>query len=104
MNKYGKPDANHAEIVRILRRCGCMVADTKMVGSGFPDIVAWNPRNNILVMLEIKDGNKPPSKQKLTKAEEQFHADWDGAPVFVVNSSEEAMQVLGLAVDDPPPF
>ena len=105
MNKYGKPDANHADIIRALKRCGVLCHDTKMVGGGFPDIVAWNPRSGIMALLEVKDGDKPPSKQKLTKAEERFHLDWDGAPVFIVRDIYEALTAVGVdVVDASPPF
>ena len=46
------------------------------MGDGFPDLVV--ARNGINVLVEVKDGSKPPSKQKLTKDQEEFHASWKG--------------------------
>ena len=40
------------------------------------------------------DGTKPPSKRKLTEAEEKFFAEWDGGMLVIVNSVEEALEVL----------
>lgn len=47
-----------------------------MVGDGFPDIVVGRYRQNVLV--EIKDGEKPPSKRALTPDEIEFRDGWLG--------------------------
>jgi hypothetical protein len=44
--------------------------------------------------MEVKDGEKVPSKQKLTPAEEKFHREWTGGTCVIVNSVESALQVL----------
>ena len=47
-------------------------------------------------MLEIKDGNKSPSKRKLTDDQVKFHANAEshGCHVHVVHSVDEAIQAI----------
>ena len=86
-------DANQAEIVAALRKVGCKVYVASSFGQGFPDLVVLTPRKSV-VLLEIKDGAKPPSARKLTPEQVRFHADWDGGPVHVVASVEEAIETV----------
>ena len=95
MRRAGRVDANQPDIVRDLRQCGCSVAITSAVGDGFVDIVVGF--RGINVLLEIKDGDKPPSKRKLTPAEADFHRDWKGQ-IAVVKSFDEAWAVVVLGV------
>ena len=95
--RNGRRDANHRAIVTALRQLpGVTVADTADMGGGFPDIVVGIRGQNI--MIEIKDGSKPPSKRKLTSAELAFHRDWTGQ-IAVVNSLDEALELVRLAVE-----
>ena len=96
MRTAAKVDANQAEIVKYLRAIpGCKVAITSMVGNGFPDIaVAWMGTN---YLFEIKDGNKPPSKRKLTPAERKFHGMWQHAgQVDIVTCVEDCWELMGI--------
>ena len=95
MGKYNaKTDANHTDVVTALRSVGAGVQSLAMVGDGCPDLLvafrgAWH-------VLEVKDGSKPPSHRKLTPAEQMWLLRFDElAPVFVVNSVEEALEVIG---------
>lgn len=47
------------------------------------------------MVKEIKDGSKPPSRRKLTPAEEKFHDLWTGR-VDICNSFEEVIKVLNI--------
>jgi hypothetical protein len=47
------------------------------------------------MLLEVKDGSKPPSAQKLTPQQEVWHRDWRGHRV-VVNSPEAALAAIGV--------
>jgi hypothetical protein len=77
MRRAGRRDDNHREIVLALRDIpGLSVADTANLGDGFPDLVIGYRGVNLLV--EIKDGSKVPSKQKLTESEQKFHNGWNG--------------------------
>lgn len=70
-------DENQPEIAKEFRRLGCTVAITSSLGAGFPDlVVGLLGRYNLLV--EVKDGAKPPSKRKLTDDEQEFKDNWSG--------------------------
>lgn len=92
--KAAKVDANQKDIVAALRKCGAKVYVASSFGKGFPDLVVGYQGR--FVLLEVKDGSKPPSAQKLTKDQEKFHTEWTGLPLFVVNSIHEAFRVVGI--------
>ena len=100
MRRAAKVDANHAEIAKALRAAGCGVVDMAPMGKGVPDLLVHAPTFpacRMPVFLEIKDGNKPPSKRKLTPAQVKFHAEWKGW-VFVVENVDQALSaVLGTS-------
>jgi Holliday junction resolvase len=91
MRRAARTDNNHREIIDELRQLGFSVADTSRLGGGFPDIVVG--KNGVNYLMEIKDGDKPPSQRKLTPDEEKFFALWKGDAV-VVNSIEEALRAV----------
>lgn len=95
MRRAAKVDANQAEIVKALRDAGYSVAITSQLGGGFPDLVVGIVRKDghlSNVLLEVKDGSKPPSQQKLTDDELAFSDNWHGA-VITVNSVLAALDV-----------
>jgi hypothetical protein len=95
--RAAKVDDNQKEIVKALRTLGCSVQHLHSVGAGCPDLLVGYKGFNIL--LELKDGNKSPSQQKLTPDQIIWHRDWRGH-VNVVNSSEQAiLAVLTTARD-----
>ena len=69
-------DDNQTEIVKCFRRMGYSVKSLAAVGDGMTDLLISKKGLNCLV--EIKDGSKVPSKQKLTGPQETFHRDWQG--------------------------
>lgn len=91
--RAAKIDANQNEIVDALRKSGCSVQILSSVGKGCPDILVGRGGSNYL--LEIKDGNKPKSAQKLTSDQVDWHSKWNGS-VYVVNSIEWAFSAVGL--------
>lgn len=93
MRLIARIDDNQAEIVGVLREAGARVFCTHQLGQGFPDLlVGWQ---GVLMLLEIKDGDKPPSKRKLTPDEQAFFAAWAGYPVHVVENPLQALVLLG---------
>ncbi len=93
MRKIASVDANQREIVCALRACGCDVQPLHQLGGGVPDLLVGLRGKNFL--LEVKDGNKAPSKQRLTPDEYEWHKSWRGH-VVVVASVEEARRAVGL--------
>lgn len=86
-----KIDENQNLIVKQLRRIGCSVAVTSMIGKGFPDFVCgWRKKN---FLFELKDGNKSESRKRLTDAEEKFFATWQGQ-VHKVESFDEILKII----------
>lgn len=92
--RAAKVDDNQAIIVDCLRRCGCRVEILSRLGRGVPDLLVGTPRGQ-LILLEVKDGFKAPSKRQLTGDQERWHAEWRRYPVFVVSSVVEALDAMG---------
>lgn len=92
MRSRGRTDANQARIVDALRKIGCTVAITSGVGNGFPDLLVGYRGTTFL--MELKDGDKPPSERKLTEAEAYFLANWRGGPAVVVESVDDALKAI----------
>jgi len=103
MKQAAKVDANQPEIVDALKDIGCTVLHLHQLGKGAPDILVGFRGNNWL--FEIKDGNKPPSKRKLTDMEAIFHRDWRGQVAIVKTVDEAIRLVTGYEhTADMPPF
>lgn len=92
MRRAAKIDANQPEIVRALRGVGATVAHLHSVGAGCPDLlVGWRKQN---LLLEVKDGAKPPSERRLNDKQVEWHASWKGQ-VCTVTSVDEALVAIG---------
>jgi len=91
MKRAARVDDNQPEIVNALRQIGCSVQPLHAVGRGVPDLLVGVAGVNLL--LEVKDGNKTPSEQKLTKTQEAWHAEWVGQKA-IVRSVEEAINLV----------
>jgi hypothetical protein len=90
--RFSRRDHNHAAIVRVLHKCGVTTFDCSHIGDGFPDL-ACKFRDQ-LFLLEIKNPMQSKSAQKLTPAEQAFHAAWLGAPVYTVSTIDEVVALL----------
>ena len=88
-----RTDQNQTELVRGLRKAGCNVLSLAAVGNGCPDLLVYRHSTGLFYMLEIKDGDKVPSRRKLTPHQIKFHKDW---PVHIVNDIAEALQAVGV--------
>ena len=86
-----RTDANQVAIVETLRRLGATVQHLHTVGRGCPDILIGYRGVNLLA--EIKDGDKSPSKRKLTPDEINWHQAWRGQ-VAIINNVDEAIKLL----------
>lgn len=85
MRMAAKVDRNHSEIVSALRKFGCSVLPIHQLKNCGDVIVAKNLKTCI---VEIKDGNKPPSAKKLTVGEERFRDGWQGLYFVVENLAD----------------
>ena len=92
MRQIARVDRNQSEIVKAVRSVGASVLLLHRVGSGCPDLLVGRRGRNLL--LEVKDGNRPPSEQKLTEDEQTFHATWPGHKAVVRNAKEAIHEVL----------
>ena len=91
MRYANRIDANQNSIVDALRKAGAYVRIISQ-GDGIPDLlVAYK---GYTILMEVKDGNKPPSARKLTEAEQKFFDEWTGGMLVVVNSVEESLATL----------
>ena len=93
MRRAARVDANQRQVVAALRGAGASVQLLHAVGEGCPDLLVGHRGVNYLI--EVKDGQKPPSAQKLTPQQEIWHRDWRGHRV-VVNSPEAALAAIGV--------
>lgn len=91
MSYARKVDANHREIVGVFLAMGASVASLAALGAGVPDLLVGYCGKNYLV--EVKDGEKPPSQRKLTPAQQKFHAAWLGS-VRIVESVDQAIDLV----------
>jgi hypothetical protein len=92
MRRAARRDDNETEIVKALRDAGAYVA---YIDTPCDLIVGYKQRT---VLLEVKDGNKPPSARKLTENEQKFHDNWTGGPLFIVTCVDEALATLNHAI------
>jgi hypothetical protein len=53
------------------------------------DLLCWY--NGRTLLLEIKDGSKPPSARRLTPAEQKFHDEWPLSNLFIIIDPEHAV-------------
>lgn len=91
MRRAAKVDANQPDIVRDLERIGCSVFRLSNVGKGVSDLLVGYRGKNILI--EVKDGSKPPSARKLTPDQVIFRAEWRGQ-YDVAESVEQAISIV----------
>lgn len=96
MRLRAKVDANQREIVEALRKAGCSVQTLAAVGAGVPDLLVGFRGQTYLI--EVKDPAKPPSHRRLTDKQVAWHGSWQGDPVQIVKSPEEALVAVGLTL------
>ena len=74
MRRAARTDANQTSIVDALRRCGCLVMPLHQMGQGVPDLLICH--RGVLAFVEVKDGDKSPSKRRLTVDQKTWHRQW----------------------------
>lgn len=95
--KYQKTsiDDNHNEVVSAFRRLGGVVTSTTCVKQFCDMVVAYNGH---WILIEVKDGKKPPSQRKLTEREQRYHDDVSkvGCMVHIVESVEDVIKLIEI--------
>ena len=90
MRRAARRDHGEQDIIKAMRACGAYV---KVINDeGTFDLLCWY--NGRTLLLEIKDGTKPPSARRLTDAEQKFHDEWPGDNLYILNSVQEALDLL----------
>lgn len=91
VRRAAKTDRNHRDIVTALRMAGWSVQSLAGLAGGVPDVLAG--KGGVNVLIEIKDGQRPPSDRRLTPDQRDWHAAWRGQ-VIVVESVEQALEAV----------
>lgn len=92
--RAAKIDANQEAVVTALRAAGATVQSLAGVGKGVPDLLVGFKGQTLL--LEIKDGFKPPSARLLTEDQLRWHGVWKGGALAVVDSPDAALRMIGV--------
>jgi hypothetical protein len=91
--RAARKDDNHQVIVKAFRGLGWSVLDTAQLKNCVDLVVA---KDGYTVMVEVKDGAKPPSARKLTVGELKFKQSWNG-PYFLVLSVDDVELLNSIA-------
>lgn len=94
MRRAAKIDANQTQVVEALRAAGAIVQSLAAVGQGVPDLLVGFQGKTLL--MEVKDGRKPPSQRQLTEDQLKWHGAWRGGPVAIVDGPDAALRMLGV--------
>lgn len=90
MRRAARRDANEGDIIKAMREAGAYVKVINDEGL-FDLLVSYRGET---LLIECKDGAKPPSARRLTESEQKFHDEWPGSDLYIVNSVEEALALL----------
>lgn len=94
MRRAAKIDANQEQVVSALRSAGATVQSLAAIGKGCPDLLVGY--NGFTFLMEVKDGNKPPSARVLTPQQQEWHRNWRGSSLVIVDGPEAALRVLRI--------
>ena len=81
-----RSDANQPEVVKRYRNHGCSVL---VLSQGHSVDLLVGCRGVVDQLVEVKDGEKPPSARQLTDAEQEFQDEWRGRPVITIESNDD---------------
>lgn len=84
-----KTDKNQSEIVNALRKVGASVICLHTVGNGCPDLLVGFRGETFLI--EVKT-----TKGKLTSHQKTVISIWDGRPISVVRTIDDALNAIGV--------
>lgn len=90
MRRAARRDTGEQDIIKAMREVGAYVKAVNDEGL-FDLLVSYRGET---LLIEVKDGAKPPSARRLTEAEQKFHDEWPGSNLYIINSVEEALSLL----------
>lgn len=90
--RANKVDANQPEIVKALRKAGCLVQTAGAIGDGFPDLVVSFA--GVVTLMEVKMPGKG-----LNETQRIFHAVWADSRIAVVTTPEEAIRAASALTE-----
>jgi len=93
MRRAAKIDANQTQVTSALRAAGAKVESLAAIGKGVPDLLCQY--EGTFYLIEVKDGQKPPSQRKLTEDQVKWHEEWKCAFLGVVENPEQALKFIG---------
>jgi hypothetical protein len=83
-------DRNQASIVRAMRAVGASVLHTHQLKNAFDLLVGYRKRT---FLMEIKFSEQ----DELTTGESEFHRTWQGTPVHIVYTADQAIRIITTA-------
>lgn len=92
MRHNPRRDANAAQIILALQKCGCAVLDLEKLGGGCPDIIVFY--RDRARFLEIKT-----AKGALSWRQKNWRNAWTGPPPITVRTIDEALAAVGITQD-----
>lgn len=100
MNKWTRTDKCQTEIDKELRAVGATVVPLGNVGKGVPDrLVGWRGQ---MWLMEIKNpermatrGPAERANHGRTPAQVKFHTEWQGPPIIIAYTPQEALKAIG---------
>jgi Holliday junction resolvase len=89
MRRAARTDDNQTEIVALFRKLGWAVLIVAQLKKCCDLVVSKDGRT---ICIEVKDGKKIPSAQKLTPGEEEFRDRWQGE-YKIVNCENDVIEI-----------
>ncbi len=86
-----KSDRNQQDIMDFLRKCGASVLAVHSIPVGLDIIIGYM---GIDQRAEVKDPNQPPSKRKLTEAEQYVFDNWRGRKPVILQTENDVTALL----------
>ena len=90
MRRAARRDNGEQDIIKAMRAEGAYVKQINDEGL-FDLLVSYRGET---LLIEVKDGAKPPSARRLTDAEQKFHDEWPLSNLFIIISPEDAVALL----------
>ena len=91
MRTAARIDANQPEIVKTIRALGGSWQHTHAIPGALDGIIGYR---GVDIRAEIKDPSQPPSKRRLTEAEEKTINEWRGRPPVVIETDQHVIDLF----------